>query len=154
MAIGYDIIVESIGDVHTDETFLIIVTNRGIVLRDSSGNNISSKLYKYLRIKIVGIYEHVPLLCVQIGDKRNILKYSSLTETKKAYRLFKQAIKNSNVIYGEYTERISDNPIIFRERQIIKAHDTSIGFLALEHTEDIDDWAIKKIRATFKEVLL
>ncbi len=163
MAVGYDVIVRSVGDVWKDSLFVVVVTKNGINLHDKDGNVITRVLYPHLRLKVLKILEHKPFIRIYSGNSYQTLEYESLSDAKDAYRLFRLAIKNSKNSYAEQSSRILPvdstvvdrdvNETIFRTRLHLKADNIDIIFIPLEQVCVIEDWAYEKINETFYEVV-
>lgn len=162
MAVGYDVVVESVDDIRKGEWFIVVVTEKGISLRDKDGKVVTSVLYPYLKLKVLKVFKHMPFIQVFNGNSCKKLEYKSLSEAKNAYRLFRLAVKNSKLDYTEQCVRVAPvnsltpdseiNKIIPRVCLRIKSDEFEIVFIPLEHTYVVDDWAKEKIGKTFMEV--
>lgn len=162
MAVGYDIVVNSVGDVWKGNMFVIVVTKKGVTLHNKNGDVVTSVLYPHIKLRVLKIFEHTPFVRVINGDSYKNLEYESLSKAKDAYRLFKLAIKNSKLDYVEQAIRVATldapapdrdvNSMIFRACLRLKADDFEIVFMPLRRVYTVEDWAKEKINKTFKEV--
>ena len=162
MAVGYDIVVESVGDVRKGEWFIVVVTDKGIALRDKDGKVVTSVLYPHLRLMVFKIFEHTPFIQIRNGKSNTNLEYESLKEAKNAYRMFKMAIKNNKRGYVERYTRIvpidfsvpywEADCMITRVCAQLESEDFEMTFIPLKHVFVVEDWAKKKLDETFMEV--
>lgn len=156
MAIGYDIVVESVGDIGKGERLVVVCTKKGITLHDRNDKVVTSVLYPNMRLKVLKIYEHTPFIQICSDGLCKTLEYNSLKEAKNIYRIFKLALKNSKQNFIEHsTKAVPDEKIKGIAKRVclyLKSDNFELIFKPLKPVHDIEEWAKEKIEETFKDI--
>ena len=157
MTVGYDIVVESVGDIGEGELFVVVCTKNGVTLHDRNDKVVTSVLYPNMRLKVLRIYEHTPLIQICSDGLCKTLEYNSLKEAKNIYRIFKLALKNSKHNFTEHsTKAVPDEKIKSIAKRVclhLKSDNFELIFKPLKPVPDIEEWAKEKIEETFKDIL-